>query len=286
MGQSITGTGIPAGATITAINSANSITISVPTTGPSSGNYTVAAINNAWEVNLGATRTITGGFTYQNTDPANVTFTPLATGSTWTFTSAAPVITVDMGLPGVNRTLQMGAASRPLNWVFQNGVATFAINPTLSNVGQSSNVDTMVLYTNITGASGMEKTGGGRLELYRTATVNGDVNISGGVMRLRSFSDTVFGKIDGASAINIKNQGATLDLIISHATGNVLAASTEINLQAGGVGIAGNTNQQIGDVHLVNGRGMVGNYSASDKTLTLSSLSRENYSTLSLVGNN
>lgn len=284
VGQTVTGTGIAANTTVTAIDKiAGTVTLSQATTGGSSGNYTFANLNNPWNVNMvSATHTVAGDFIYNNTSPANVRFTPNASsGVTWTFASATPTIAVDMGEVNIARTFFMGAGSRSLTWDFQGGNPVFAINADIGNIGSQNSADTLVLYATVENASSLTKTGGGRLTLMRDTKVDGSVNVLGGKLSLRN--DAGQGRILGADKINIVNRGSAVELAPS--VDNNLLDGSPVNMDAGAITLMSNgVSASIGSVSLAGGRSMIGNYTASDKTFTLSSLTRQNNATVTFAG--
>jgi hypothetical protein len=250
-----------------------------------SGSYT--------DIKLSGTRTLDGNFTYDNTDvTGGVRFNP-DNDTVWNFSSDRPVFSVDMGPAGVgtgrNGQMWIGADSRTMTADFHGGNPVFDITPTL--VGDDR--DTVNWYVTINNAASLTKQGNGNLNIYRTVNVSGAVNISGAANRSNAMSlggfnnaaDTDrYGKIN-AAVLNIIGVQKVLNLQPTQYQDDMLGTTMPVNLYNGALGLSG-ASQAVGPVNIY-GRAVVGNLSgADDVTLTLASLTRHNFATFNLIGNN
>jgi hypothetical protein len=306
-GQTLVGTGIAEGTVITAITGSNSFTISQATTGASSGNYSVAALNDPWTINI-ADHTVTGNFTYDNTDRANVTFlqsTDSSVHTTWTFTAANPVISAHLSQFNIQRNLTFGAPARnTLTFDFQGGNAVFDITPASQGDGNSN----LFLYADIINAGSLTKTGFGALNLYRTADITGRVTITspnppstgnsvpttGGLLILNNgYNNNNNGwqaRIN-AAAVDIIGYKKSLTIAAYDFNGDMLNPAMPVNLYSGALNLMGSSNnntavnQTVGMIN-VYGRGLLANTTnLNDSTLTVAGITRHNFATLNLMGN-
>lgn len=327
VGDGISGTGIPAGATITAISgnvvtiSANTtaasgagsytiapivtgidkttgtITLSAATYGANSGTYSFAAYNSAYNINLNGSRTVTGNFTYASTDPAAVTFTPNG-GTAWTFASATPTISIDMGGTGVARTFTWGSGSRSYTMNFggsgASGDVTFAVDPSAATTfGYSASVDILNYVGTMTNIHDLTKTGAGMFYFSpgaagQIATVSGTVRIKEGVMRLSGATAlTTADFVSGTAAAvpyEVYGHGSILELSQKVSAQNLVQTNSSVKLYGGGLGDVSTYAQSVGDVTLGNSRNMIGNYSGAANAMTVASIIRQNEATLNVLG--
>jgi hypothetical protein len=323
VGQSVSGAGIPGGATITAINNAGQITISAPTEAAGSaltvtgwGRYNFDL--GAWNFNVDANHTMTGDFVFANNDMQNTTFTPNTVK--WTFTAPKVNFVVDVG--GVGTTspfFTFGAASRRLSLDFTGATAHFYIDPSSgSSVGRDiRTVDTVTFAVSATNIGSLTKSGAGVVRLggadvqVWTITGSGAVTIDGGMLQVASDGQVINGpRLQDAGRYDVMNRGSALYVDSSNynITGSNwtwsgsqvmrvnLLDNAPINLYSAALAGRGNngavvdgvtvSDQAVGAVTLKSGRNVIGlANSGTNYTLTLASLTRENYATLNIFGN-
>ncbi|MDR1192005.1 MAG: PEP-CTERM sorting domain-containing protein, partial [Verrucomicrobiales bacterium] len=299
--QTISGNGIVAGTVITAITGSNTFTISAPTTAASSGNYSFYQINNPFVINI-ATRELPGNFIFNSTLNANVQFLePVSGMTTWTFTAARPVISVNIGQFAQARTLSLGVNSRTMTLDFVGNHPVFHVNST----DQGDGNDTMAVFGIINNAASLTKTGYGSLALYRDVNISGKLVITGtfpvttpskGAVVVYNGANDVQGYGQGrinAAAIDVVGQRKSLNILPYGFNNDMVSGSAKLNLYSGafnysqltsGTWTAGAT-QNLGEVNIY-GRALLMNSSNVDNaTLMLGTLNRQDYATLNLVGN-
>ncbi|MDR1192051.1 MAG: hypothetical protein LBK60_10390 [Verrucomicrobiales bacterium] len=239
-----------------------------------------------YKVTVSGTRELPGNFVYNNADNVEFTLEPI-NGSVWKFSSASPKIQVLMGPYNTSKNFTFGAASRTFALDLAGKDLTFEID-TLIRAGAavdkpeqwqiSGNRDNFNNYVELLNVKNLNKTGVGKLRLYKASAVSGDVNVSGGWLDVNA-------AITGAKNINVTNQGVFFELLAS-SPADLLDAATKINLYSGGFNLAASNSQNVGDMTLYGGHALLGNTTnaAATKTLTLHSLDRKNFATLTLAG--
>jgi hypothetical protein len=240
----------------------------------------------AYGVNISGTRVLPGNFVYNNADAVNFSITPL--NSVWRFASAAPVIQVGMASTAVWQTFTFGAPSRDFVADLEGKDLTFDIDPAYtSNLG--NNRDVFNNYATLVNVRDLNKISGGTLVLYQNnmhtgtaASLSGNFTVSGGRVQ-------VYAPVLGAQNLNIVNQGVIVDLMAA-GTIPLLDLATNINLYNGALNLVGANSQEVGAVTLKGSHSVIGtangnNVLSAPKTLTLSSLTRENFGTVVLFGN-
>ncbi|MDR1146459.1 MAG: PEP-CTERM sorting domain-containing protein, partial [Verrucomicrobiales bacterium] len=287
VGQILNGyVGIADGSEITAVNG-NTLTLNKATT--TSDSLILSQTNNAWNINLNV-HTFTNNFTYISPDVANVNLTP-NNNTVWTFTAPNPRITVSMGdgKTNVTRYLNFGSASRSgVIMDFSGGNPVFDINPKADGDG----VDTFNLYAEITNAASLTRAGSGVMNFYRPIKVDGVVTI-GGIEQNRYKSTTALDQtaIIDADHVNIVGNRHLLRLqprnILSGT--NLLADDMPVNIYAGGLDFFPQedaTEQTVGPVTVYGRAGIANSVRRDNLTLTLTSLTRGDFGTVNLIGNN
>ncbi|MDR1146073.1 MAG: PEP-CTERM sorting domain-containing protein [Verrucomicrobiales bacterium] len=240
----------------------------------------------SYKVTFSGTRELPGDFVYNNADNVDFTLEPI-NGSVWKFSSASPKIQILMGPDNTGKNFTFGAASRIFALDLAGKDLTFEID-TLIRAGAAVDKpeqwqigggrDIINSYAELLNVKNLNKTGVGRLRLYKASAVSGDVNVSGGWLDVNA-------AITGANNINVSGQGVFFELLASNTT-DLLDAATKINLYSGGFNLAASASQSVGDMTLYGGHALLGNTTnaAATKTLTLNSLDRKNFATLSLNG--
>ncbi|MDR1191521.1 MAG: PEP-CTERM sorting domain-containing protein [Verrucomicrobiales bacterium] len=290
--------GIPDGTVITNVVDSgdnSTLTLSQPTT--ANTNMFSPQVNNAWLINITANHTVTGDFTYVSPDIANLNFTP-AGGQVWTFTAPNPRITVSMGdgLTNVSRYFNFGADSRAMTVDFSGGNPVFDINPGADGDG----VDTFNWAVTTTNAASLTREGSGSLYIRKPVYVDGVVTISG--MEYHRYKSTTTLEQTGIINADHVNIVGSRHLLVTQERNvlsgtSLLADDLPVNIYAGGLDIRPQdaiTEQTVGPV-TVYGRAGIANAIAKVSgtpavmlpvTLTLASLTRGDFGTVNLSGNN
>ncbi|MDR1146796.1 MAG: PEP-CTERM sorting domain-containing protein [Verrucomicrobiales bacterium] len=301
------------GATVTAINSANSITVS-QTAGKSGGSYaffTNAPNGGYWNISVDNTPYTVNGdtFVYQNADNSHFRL-GANSNFNWTLAPASGTFSfiVDMGAVGDGLIFELGTAnnfSTP-KLDFQDGAAVFNITPSTASMMTSAAVglDRLSLNVSATNLSALTKDGVGSLMVDNanaahrvTMAEDSTVTIKNGQIVVASAGiawDQA--RLSGATHYDLTAYGAVLQLNASSfntasAESNLIERDASINLWSGvfnAYGASAEASQQVGDVTLKAGRNIIGTAGANNTvfTLTMNQLLRDGDATVNFLFGN
>ncbi|MDR1304114.1 MAG: PEP-CTERM sorting domain-containing protein [Verrucomicrobiales bacterium] len=301
------------GATVTAINSANSITVS-QTAGKSGSGYsffTNAPNGGYWNISVdNAPYTVSGDtFVYQNADNSHFRL-GANSNFNWTLAPASGTFSfiVDMGAAGDGLIFELGTAnnySTP-KLDFQDGAAVFNITPSTASMMTSAAVglDRLNLNVSATNLSALTKDGVGSLVVDNanaahriTMAEDSTVTIKNGQIVVAAAGiawDQA--RLSGATRYDLTAYGAVLQLNASNfntasAESNLIERDASINLWSGvfnAYGASAEAGQQVGDVTLKSGRSIIGTAGANNTvfTLTMDRLLREGDATVNFLFGN
>ncbi|MDR1144523.1 MAG: PEP-CTERM sorting domain-containing protein [Verrucomicrobiales bacterium] len=252
----------------------------------------------------------TDSFIYYNTDEVNFGLqvvnvgglTLNGPGNTFTFS-------VDLGTTTAQRVFTLGGHAGWGNMLNANGKnLVFDVSPSLANsyLGwENAGPDHFNLYVTATNIGSLTKTGGGALIVSGIDSlklhVSGSVSVQDGLLWLATGNNVISEpRIVGATQYDISNRAILLLDSYTNATAQTpvnLIEAVPVHLRDGALlarimasGAVGPFNQSVGAVRLRSGESVIGLTGNSQSTtnpsvLTMASLTRENYATVSVVGN-
>ena len=255
VGMPITGTGIPAGTTITSINSATNITISAQGTATNTG-LTLTA--NGTGVTLGSNPTLYAMRLGQNLNPS---------GSNNTINFSSGTAVAAGGILFNNTTGTATISTQTANSVTNPMTLAFGANEAIIYVASGG---TGTINAQITGSGGLTKFGAGSLILNGSNSLTGGIVVhNGGLLQLNNpvaADGTTISNAIGNRDIVLNGNGAgtgtgqagtttlTLDSLLASSTAGSIAGNRD-SLMASGSRITGFLNNTI----YVNGDSVINN---------------------------
>ncbi|MBL9089899.1 MAG: autotransporter-associated beta strand repeat-containing protein, partial [Planctomycetaceae bacterium] len=255
VGMPITGTGIPAGTTITSINSATNITISAQGTATNTG-LTLTA--NGTGVTLGSNPTLYAMRLGQNLNPS---------GSNNTINFSSGTAVAAGGILFNNTTGTATISTQTANSVTNPMTLAFGANEAIIYVASGG---TGTINAQITGSGGLTKFGAGSLILNGSNSLTGGIVVhNGGLLQLNNpvaADGTTISNAIGNRDIVLNGNGAgtgtgqagtttlTLDFLLASSTAGSIAGNRD-SLMASGSRITGFLNNTI----YVNGDSVINN---------------------------
>ncbi|MDR1190210.1 MAG: PEP-CTERM sorting domain-containing protein, partial [Verrucomicrobiales bacterium] len=256
--------------------------------------------------------TVSGGFVYTTTNAFDLNIGANNSGTgpyLWLFTGNGPAFTVDIGdntMANTNKTLNFGSTVTSLILDFQGNDAVFAITPSLGTpINNNNYIDIMNLHATGSNIGALTKTGAGTLTVRgnpsQTFNVSGPVTVSGGLLNIsvdaNNATVATTPRITGATDYRVVGRASTLRLYNETnlaSTQNVIETSSTVTLDGGVFAVQarslGLPDQQVAEVHLQGGRNSIANGLTSNRvvgndfTLTIGTLTRENFATVNFFG--
>lgn len=228
VGQSVTGTGIPAGAVITAINSGTSVTISINPTSSASNTYTFYSGSPL------ANGGVSSAIGRSSSDAANLVLDSGTLKYTGAAASTDRLFTVTQNGGGLDAS---GASNAAVNFTNTGAVAFSGSGArTLALSGSSTGDNTLsaVIGNGTGGATSLTKSGAGKWVLNGANTYTGNTTISGGTLALGAT-----GTFANSPVINLGTVGSQGTLDLTAKTGGFSIASGQTLSGFGTVNIGG-----------------------------------------------